>query len=415
MNVSGKGEPPLRGNLPAALNVFIGRQRELAAIPELLKRHRLVTLTGTGGSGKTRLAIQVGRELAAAYAGGVWLVELAVLSDAGLVEQAIAAALNLSEQPGEPVFTSLVRHLQTRRCLMLLDNCEHLVQVCATISQALLQSCPHLCLLATSREPLGVAGEAVWSVPPLPVPGPQPWVSPASGAAALRAYDESEAVQLFVARAGAVIPDFQLSAENAPWAADICRRLDGVPLAIELAAARLSALSIREIAGHLDDRFHLLAGGPRTAPERQQTLQATLDWSFALLSPQEKLLFGRLSVFAGGWDLDSAGQVCAVEPGEDILSLCARLVDKSLVVVDRRSEPTRYHFLEIIRQYASAKLSASQEADVIRDRHLEYFTRWAETARASLEGPQQPEWVARYNDEHDNLRAALEWSQRSPQ
>ena len=393
------------------MSSFIGRKREIAEVSRLLGRYRLLCLTGPGGCGKTRLAIQVARELSLAYSGGTWLVEFAPLADPALVPQAVASTLGVHEQAGQSLVSALTSHLQTRQALLLLDNCEHLIDACAHLSQALLAACQGVRLLATSREPLGVPGEAVWSVPPLTLPAPQPWRGPASQPASLAIYEQSEAIQLFVARASAASPGYELTSQNAPWTANICRRLDGVPLAIELAAARARAMSVRQIAEHLDDRFKLLSGGPRTAPLRQRTLEATLDWSHTLLSQDEQRLFRRLSVFSGGWSLEAAGQVGMDMP--DLLPVLAGLVNKSLVVMDQLQGESRYHYLETIRQYAWEKLAQAGETRQIRGRHLEYFTLWAEQAESRLSGRDQPEWVKRFSTEHDNLRAALEWGQQA--
>ena len=365
------------------MNAFIGRQNELAAVRQLLDAHRLLTLTGPGGCGKTRLALQAAGELTAAYRDGVWLIEFAALQEPALAPQTVAARLGLAERPGEDLLTTLQQHLQARHMLLLLDNCEHIVAACAQLSAALLAACPQVRLFATSREPLGVLGEVVWRVPPLSLPTPQPWRSPDSEAEALYACQQSEAIQLFVDRAAAAAPGFSLHAQNAGWVADICRRLDGQPLAIELAAARVRAFSVRQIAERLDDRFRLLVSGPRTAPPRQQTLQAALDWSYELLSDDEKTTLQRLAVFAGGWELEAAEAVCAspFDAGQTLNAL-ANLVDKSLVVVEKTPDGPRYHCLETVRQYAGHKLVASGIAAQARDQHLAYYVAWAESSAA---------------------------------
>lgn len=399
----------LPGNLPTPLSSFIGRKEALAAVKRLLVDHRLLTLTGSGGAGKTRLSIQAARDLGAQFPDGAWFVDLAALSDPDLVVHVTAAALNVREQSGTPILASLISYLQPRTMLLVLDNCEHLLEACACLTQALLEACPDARMLVTSREPLGVPGEITWIVPPLTLPDPRPWLSPSSMQESIAAYQQSEAIQLFMARASAASPDFSLTSQNAPWVANICRRLDGIPLAIELAAARLRAFSPRQIAEHLDDRFQLLTGGLRTAPARQQTLLAALDWSFALLSPEEQRLFRQLTVFSGGWTLAAAEGVCS-GPAQDLMRVLASLVEKSLVVVDRYLDETRYHYLETIRQYGAQLMAEAAETGPIRSRHLDYFTRWAEQADSFLSGPEQSAWLERFNREHDNLRSALDWS-----
>lgn len=403
---------PLPGNLPAALTSFVGRVQELAEVKRLLADHRLLTLTGPGGGGKTRLALRVAEDVRRQYAGGVWLVELASLADETLVPQAVAAVLRIREQAGQSLSESLVAHLFDRESLLLLDNCEHLLDACAHLSAKLLAACPGLRLLATSREPLGVPGEGVWSVPPLSLAAPQPWRGPAAAADSLDAYRQSEAVQLFLVRARTQQPSFELTTENGPWVAEVCRRLDGIPLAIELAAARVRAYSVRQIAEHLDDRFRLLTSRLRTGPQRHQTLEATLDWSHDLLSDKERILLRRLAVFASGWTLDAAEVVCADDAiaTAEVMELLANLVDKSWVVVESHPDRRRYHYLETIRQYAHLRLVTAGELPATRDRHLDYSLQWAETNATHLYAAQQFEWLELFDIEHDNLRAALEWS-----
>jgi non-specific serine/threonine protein kinase len=393
---------PSLHNLPAALISFIGREREIGEVRQLLSANRLVTLTGAGGSGKTRLALQVSQALLGDFAHGIWLVELASLSDPAFVAQAVATALDIQEASARPILEVLVDRLCARQVLLVMDNCEHLVSACAELVGLLLERCPQLKILATSREVLGLIGEATWSVPPLSLPGKQPWVNPASPAEALLHYQQSESVQLFVARACAKSQQFELDAENGAWVAEICRRLDGMPLAIELAAARVPSLAVQQIAQRLDDRFRLLTGGSRTAPPRQQTLASTLDWSYALLSASEQKVLQRFSVFAGGATLEAAAAVCETD---NILDTLAQLIDKSLV----EHSGQRYHLLETVRQYALEKLAQSAEADETRDRHLDYFIGWAEDAEPQLYRAEQMEWLELYEVEHDNLRLALEW------
>lgn len=412
--------PPLRSldqppsNLPHQLTKFIGRNSEIAEIEGLLTSNRLVTLTGAGGCGKTRLALMVAENLTGDFKDGVWLVKLDGLADASLVPQAVASVFGVRESPGWSLIDILSENIKPRNVLMVLDNCEQVVVACAQLTETLLQKCPRLKFLCTSREALGIAGEIVWAVPPLSLS------EEGSDENLLPRYEDqglsgqSEAVQLFVDRAASMMPGFILTNENAAPIAEICRRLDGIPLAIELAAARVRALSLRQIAQRLDDRFHLLVGGSRTAEPRQQTLAATLDWSYALLSEPERKVFQRLSSFSGGCTLEAAEAICAgggVQPGE-VLGLLSQLVEKSLVVVDRPTdEDTRYRLLETIRQYSGEKSAESGEADETRDRHLDYFVEWTEMAQPHLTGPDQFVWINRMEAEHDNIRAALEWSQ----
>jgi predicted ATPase len=304
--------PP--NNLPAPLSSFIGRERERAEIKQLLPAHRLITLTGAGGSGKTRLSLKVAGELLNEFEHGIWFVEFASVFDPALISQTVASTLNIREQSGRSLIDILMDYLSSRQALLILDNCEHLIAACAQFADTFLQRCPNLKILATSREVLGITGEVSWTIPSLSLPGTQPWTNPTSAQDALSLYEESESVQLFVARAQAGSPDFKLTAENGAWVADICRHLDGMPLAIELAAARVRTLSVQQIAERLNDRFHLLTGGSRNALPRQQTLAATLDWSYALLSDAERRVLQRLSVFAGGAaTLEAAESVCSSE------------------------------------------------------------------------------------------------------
>ena len=349
-------------NLPALLSSFIGRQNEIAEVAELLRVHRLVTLTGPGGCGKTRLALQVATEALPSFEDGTWLIELGSLADPALVPQTVAATLGVREQTGRPLTETLSAYLCAHRALLLLDNCEHLVQACAEFAATLLQTCPKLKILATSREALGVDGEAIWAVPPLSLPE-MPGAEDAAGKQPSHPIrGQSEAVELFLARAESALPGFSLTTENTAVAEGICRRLDGMPLAIELAAARLRALSVEEIAAHLDDRFQLLSAGSRTAPARHQTLEATLDWSYALLSDTERTGLQRLSAFSGGCSLEAAEAMCsaAVIDGEHGLDLLTRLVDKSLLVAKVSGGRSRFRLLETIRDYARRKLAESR-------------------------------------------------------
>jgi predicted ATPase/class 3 adenylate cyclase/DNA-binding CsgD family transcriptional regulator/uncharacterized protein HemY len=412
--------PP--STLPRELTSFVGREREVAEVKRLLGLTRLLTLTGSGGVGKTRLGLRVASDVAdrpadaePAYPDGVWLVELAALGDGALVPQALASALDVRDQPGRILLDTLVDVLRPRTCLVLLDNCEHLVAACAALADRLLRSCPGLSLLATSREPLGIAGETVWRVPPLTLPDALPGELPAGGTAALAQF---EAVRLFEERARAALPAFTLTDQNGPAVAQICQRLDGIPLAIELAAARARGLAPEQLAGRLDDRFRLLTGGSRTALARHQTLRALVDWSHELLSEPERVLFRRLSVFAGGWTLDAAEAVCSgqeIEP-EDVLGPLLQLVDRSLVLAEEQLvlasdlPPVRYRLLETLRQYGAEKLREAGEELAVRARHLDWYLRLAEVVGSSLRGRGAADQSKRLEAEHDNLRAALGWS-----
>jgi predicted ATPase/DNA-binding CsgD family transcriptional regulator len=395
----------MTSNLPSPLTSFIGRQREIAELRRLLPTTRLLTLTGPGGSGKTRLAYEVGAGSLPEYQDGVWAVEFAALSDPDLVPQVTAAALGVAEQPGRGLTDALVHHLHGRSALLLFDNCEHLIPACAALAHALLAGCPALRILATSRETLGIAGELRFPVPSLSLPDPAR-LPPVEG---LMDY---EAVRLFVERAAFQQPAFTLTGGNAGTVVDVCRRLDGMPLAIELAAARVRVLSVEQIDDRLASRFRLLTGGSNTALRRQQSLRAAMDWSHDLLSAEERALLRRLSVFAGGWTLEAAEAVCAGEGigGADVLDLLTSLFDKSLVLVDRRKGETRYRLLETIREYAREKARESAESVTVERRHLEWYLHVAEQGQSELRGPGQEAWLERLEAENDNLRAALEWS-----
>lgn len=453
--------PPIRSldalpnNLPVPLTSFIGREKEIREIGEMLTADsskndlgrritddpmrvrrepvprnqgaflpRLVTFTGVGGTGKTRLALQVAAEAVDDFHDGVWLVELATITDAELVPQTVATTLGLREQPGRAFLDTLKDYLAKKNLLLVLDNCEHLIDVCAQVADTLLHAAPHLKILATSREALGIAGESTYPVRSLAIPDIQHQLP--------ETLAEYDGVRLFLERAGAVQPNFQLTSQNAHAVAQICARLDGIPLAIELAAARVKGLSVEQIASRLDDRFRLLTGGSRTALPRQRTLQAAIDWSYKLLSEDERVLLRRLAVFAGGWTLEAAEFVCSdgegtegdihaepvlknsestVRGGEGILDALLRLVTKSLVVAETDRTASRYHMLETIRQYAQEKLDESGEAQRLRDRHLEFFAVLARQAEPKFDGSEQLLWVERLETEHENVRAALTWAQ----
>jgi non-specific serine/threonine protein kinase len=433
-------EPRPLTNLPVQITSFIGRERELAEIARLLTATRLLTVTGAGGCGKTRLALQVVAGLLADYSDGVWFVDLAPLTDPTLVGQAIASVLGLQEAMGQSNLSRLQAALKSKHLLLVLDNCEHLIEACAQVADALLRGCPGVTLLATSREALGIAGETVWRVPSLSVPNTTATDAPLS----LDELAAFEAIRLFVDRATAVQPHFALTTQNAPTVDQICRRLDGIPLAIELAAARVRLLTVEQIATRLDDRFRLLTGGGRTAVPRQQTLQATIDWSHALLTEPERVLFRRLAVFVGGWTLEAAEAVagdqgpgirglgmgtgdggastaalatgplahsptCPLATG-DVLDLLGQLVDKSLVLVDEHDGAARYHLLETMRQYGLDRLQAADELVLMQRRHLAWCLALAARAEPHLGAADQLHWLACLAAEHDNLRAALTWS-----
>ncbi len=390
-------------NLPVQLTSFIGRANEMAAIKGLLNSARLVTLTGSGGCGKTRLSLQVASEIQSDFTHGVWLAELAPLADPGLVPQTLIAVLNLREDNQRASLQVLTDYLRAKNILLVLDNCEHVIEACAQLSAALLQACPKLKILASSREVLGIAGETPYRVPSLKTPDPGQLPS-------LEALSEMEAVRLFLERAAIVKPDFVLTKDNAAFVARICFRLDGIPLAIELAAARVKVLSPEQIAARLDDRFRLLTGGSRTALPRQQTLRAMIDWSYSLLSEPEKTLFRRLAVFVGGWTLETAEAICGENgSGFEVLDLLTRLVDKSLVNAEELAGQTRYSRLETIRQYAREKFFETDEVEVIRNRHLAYYVQFSEESERQMQGRTRRVWGQRSEAEQDNLRAAIEW------
>ena len=393
-----------RGNLPLELTSFVGRQKELAEVATQLEETRLLTLTGAGGSGKTRLALRLATTVQGRFKDGVWWVELASLSDPALVPKVTAQALSVREVPGWSLTELLIEHLEPKNALLVLDNCEHLIEACAALAETLLRTCPEVRVLATSRGALGVAGEIAWLVPPLSLPHPE---DPGD----LETLAHYEAVRLFAERAKAVISTFELTEQNAPAIARVCHRLDGIPLAIELAAARAKVLSVEQIAGRLEDSFRLLTGGGRTASLRHRTLRATMDWSHELLSEDERVLFRRLATFAGGFTLEAAEQVCAGEGLEqdDVLDLLSRLVDKSLVVVGQRSGEVRCGLLETMRQYGQERLGESEEAAAIAMRHASFFLQLAEEAEPAMFGPEQTAWLERLEREHANLRAALGW------
>lgn len=409
--------PPLKSldllphNLPGQLTSFVGREAQLAQVKERLEGTRLLTLTGPGGGGKTRLALQAAADLLEKYADGVWLVELAALTDPDLVAQTVASALAVREQPGRTLTETLTDYLKPRTLLLILDNCEHLGDACAYLADVLLRSCPSLRLLATSRAPLGIAGESIETVLPLALPNVRRLApgEPEFAAALMR----GEATSLFLERAFAVQPAFIVTAHNASAVLDICRRLDGIPLAIELAAARVKVLSAEQIAARLDDRFRLLTDkNRRTDLPRQQTLRAMIDWSYDLLTPLEQVLLRRLSVFVAGWTLEAAEAICAWGELEDydVLDTLSQLVDKSLVLTVQLFGCARYRLLESVREYSREKiLETGAEADEAGARHSAWYAEWAAQATSHLTGEFQAEWLERIEGEHDNLRASLTW------
>ena len=390
--------PPLRShtniaahNLPAQLTSFVGRQTEIGRLRDALAGNRLVTLIGAGGVGKTRLAVQVAAEGAGDFGDGAWYVDLAPITAAEVVPVTVARALGLPDHPGRSTMDTLLRFVPDRHLLIVLDNCEHLLDACAELLGTLLGAAPRLTVLATSREPVNVAGEVIWQVPSLSL--------------------ADEAIELFAERARLARPEFAITDDNSKAVGEICRRLDGMPLAIELAAARVRALSLTEIVDSLHDRFRLLTGGSRTAVRRQQTLRASVDWSHALLTETERILFRRLAVFLGGFDLQAAQAVCGDSGIEryQVLDQLTLLVDKSLVVADESSGRTRYRLLETVRQYALEKLGESGEADAVRSRHRDHYTAIA----ALLDEPAGADYRQRLDRaelETDNLRSALGWN-----
>ena len=395
------GLTSVRRDLPAALTSFIGREHELAEVRRLLRATRLLTLTGAGGIGKTRLALKVAEEELGTYADGVWLVELASLAESSLVVQAVASTLGVSEKRTEPLLLTLKNTLQAKRLLLVLDNCEHLVVACLELIEPLLRACSGLQVLATSREPLRLDGETAWRVPSLSLPNSN-GISPEVSA-------DSEAVALFVERAAASERTFAMTSQNRTAVFQICRRLDGIPLAIELAAARVNALTVEQIAARLDDVLSLLTGGGRTAVDRQRTLRGTLDWSYNLLNKQEQLLLSRLGVFAGGWRLEAAEAVCADKAisTSEVLDLLSNLVSRSLVVAEERGQAAWYRLLDPQRAYALEKLQHSGDAVRMQSCHRDWCVRLAETFEAEWRGPQQSVWSDSLGHEEGNIRAAL--------
>ena len=400
--------PPATGErhykVPPTLTSFIGRGRETAEVERLVTSTRLLTLLGTGGVGKSRLAFQVARDLLPEFSDGAFVVELGPLSDPALVPQQILSALAVPEEPGRIQTDTVVANLARKHLLLVLDGCEHLLWACADLAEAILRSCPKVHLLATSREPFRILGEVTWRVPSLSVPD----------AAALRSTDleRFDAVRLFVSRATQSKPDFAVTGSNAASIIEVCRRLGGIPLALELAATRVKVLSCEQIAARLNDQFRLLTGGARNALPRQQTLRAAVDWSYDLLAPTERALFRRLAVFAGDFSLEAAEAICCLDgcEADDVLDVLAGLVDKSLVAVEEHGDRLRYRMLESLRQYAAERLTEAGETNALSDRLLVWFLGQAARAEPELKGPDQGSFLNRLEEEHDNLRAALAWA-----
>ena len=401
-------EPERRHNLPARLTSFVGRSRELDELDELLAANRLITLTGVGGSGKTRLALEAAGRRVPSYAHGVRFVDLTPITDPELVEEAVALSVGLESQQGLSVISrragpSLTEFLEDKEMLLVLDNCEQVVDGAAAAAERLLVTSPGLSILATSRTTLGVEGELIWHVPSLDLP---------DETLAWEQLVANDAVQLFAERAGAALTGFELDQTTGAQVAEICRKLDGLPLAIELAASRVRTVGLEEVTARLQDRFALLEAGPRTAHPRHQALKATVDWSYELLPPPARLLFDRLSVFRGGFSLEAAEQVCTVQGIEshEVLHLLSGLVDHSMVVADgAKSGPRRYRLLETLRQYAAQRLQGRGEVDRLAHRHADHFLSLAETAERDRKGRDHQAWLSRLEEERDNLRASLDW------
>ena len=407
--------PPLRSltktalpnNLPNQVTSFVGRDQEVTRISELIATTRIVTLTGAGGCGKTRLALRCAAEAADGFPDGVWFADLAPLSDPELVTESVSGLLGVREEAGQTLTQALAAHLGRKSQLLVLDNCEHLLMGCARLTSALLKSCPNLHVLATSREALNISGEAAFRVPSLSLPNPR-MSSP-------EVVTQFESVRLFVDRARAVSSDFSVNQENARALASICHRLDGIPLAIELAAARVRSLSPEQISTRLDDRFRLLTGGSRTAMPRQQTLRALVDWSYGLLLEPERALLRRLAVFAGGWTLEAAETVADGDPveGWEVLDLLTSLVDKSLVSFEHSGSSQRYRLLETVKRYGQEKLDEFTETEGVLEAHLEWYVRLASESGSWVRGPDQLAWLERLETEQDNFWLALETARQT--
>ena len=387
-------------NLPFQATSFIGRERELTDVSQMLGTARLLTLLGMGGLGKTRLSLQVAAEQTHQFPDGVWFLDLAPISDAGLILGETAQTLGVRQEPDRPLLQTLCAHLKSQRALLILDNCEHVIKVSAQMASAILKVAPHVRILASSREPLRAPGEQCYPVLPLPVP---------SRGDSVEALSRSTAVRLFVDRARLHKPDFTLNEREAPTVAELVARLEGIPLALELAAARIRSLSVADINARLKDRYKLLTGGSRVLQERQQTLRALVDWSYELLEPDEQRVLERLGVFVGGFDLGAAEAVCGADPllPDDVLDLLGSLVEKSLVMLEERDEGARYLMLETIREYAREKLAQREDAAAISARHCDHYFAMAKAANNGLRGPQQADWLWKVEVELDNIRSAI--------
>ena len=391
--------------LPFHLTDFVGRKDDVAELKHLITTCRLVTLIGIGGIGKTRLALQVAAEVKEQFQDGIWLIEFAALADPALVPLLVVSPFGIREQVGQSLLTTLIQTLQSKRLLLVLDNCEHVIAACATLVASLLQSCAHVQVLATSREALQVTGERLWWVTPLSSPSLTP-LPP------LEQVLSTEAVRLFCDRARAVNPRFTLTSHNAGALAQVCHRLDGIPLALELAAARMHMLSVEQLAERLNERFRLLTTGNSTAAPRQQTLQATLDWSYALLLPVEQTVLQRLSVFGGSWTLEAIEGICTDERTVpyDMLDVLTQLVNKSLVIAEEYEDAIRYRLLEIVQQYAYQQLLEAEGTHRLYMQHWQWYLRFVENAATHLHGAQQAQWFQILERKEDNFRLALERS-----
>jgi predicted ATPase len=392
-------------NLPADVTSFVGRERQLAELRRLMRRSRLITLTGPGGAGKSRLALRLAGEVLDRNQDGAWLVELAALNDARLLDQTVASACSVREEQRRPMLEVLIEWLVNRRTLLILDSCEHLVDACAALVGTLLRACPKLTVIVTSREPLGISGELIWRTPSLSLPNLDDADRP-------ELVLQSEAVRLFVERAQLSRPGFELDRTVSAAVAQICARLEGMPLAIELAAGLERLMTPQEILERLTDRFRLLTGGSRTALPRHQTLRQAVEWSYTLLGPDERDLVTRLAIFAGGFDLAAAEAVAATASPDrgEVLRLLSRLVDKSLVAAEPGSPRiTRYRMLDTIREYALERLSQADRSEV-RGRHAAYFRDWSTSAVNRLFSHEQDALLQSLDEEQPNIRLALDWS-----
>jgi predicted ATPase len=406
--------PPLKtmdvfpNNLPLQLTTFIGREKQTGEIKQKLSQNRLVTLTGPGGTGKTRLSLQVAAELLDKFDDGIWLVELAPITDPELVPKTILLVMGVQEQPGKTQLDALKEYILGKQILIVLDNCEHLIESCARVITVLLNAAPKLRILTSSRETLGISGELSYPVPSLLLPDLVHLPD-------IEQLSQYEAIRLFIDRATSVQPAFTLTSQNSPAVAQICHHLDGIPLAIELAAARMKALTAEQIAARLDDRFRLLTSGGRTAPLRQQTLRTLIDWSYDLLSEPERILLRRISVFNGGFTLDAVENITGNQPIEtnEVFDLLTHLIDKSLIIAENRNGEMRYRLLETIQKYAGEKLQECDELQVVKNRHLEHFLRLGEQTEKESQGSHQKSWLDKLETELDNLRTALSWTLES--